>query len=69
MATYPTILLALQIILLTLVRKGELIETTWDERDFENATWTIPKQRIKGRNPHVREIAAGVRARQREGGR
>ncbi len=52
-ATYPTIRLALRMILLTLVRKSELIQATWDEVDFENATWTIPKQRMNGRNPHV----------------
>ena len=52
-ATYPTIRLALRMILLTLVRKSELIEATWEEVDFENATWTVPKQRMKGRNPHV----------------
>lgn len=52
-ATYPTIRLALRLILLTLVRKSELIEATWDEVDFESATWTIPKQRMKGRNSHV----------------
>lgn len=52
-ATYPTIRLALRLILLTLVRKSELIEATWAEVDFENATWTIPKSRMKGRNPHV----------------
>lgn len=52
-ATYPTIKLALRLILLTLVRKSELIQATWDEVDFEGATWTIPNQRMKGRNPHV----------------
>lgn len=52
-ATYPTIRLALRLIVLTLVRKSELIEATWNEVDFENATWTIPKSRMKGRNPHV----------------
>jgi integrase len=52
-ATYPTIKLALRLILLTLVRKSELIQATWDEVNFESATWTIPKQRMKGRNPHV----------------
>ena len=52
-ATYPTIRLALRMVLLTLVRKSELIEASWSEIDFENATWTIPKQRMKGRNPHV----------------
>lgn len=51
-ATYPTIRLALRLILLTLVRKSELIEATWDEVDFENALWTIPKQRMKGSKPH-----------------
>ncbi len=51
--TYQTIRLALRMILLTQVRKSELIQATWDEVDFENATWTIPKQRMKGRNPHV----------------
>lgn len=45
--------LALRMVLLTLVRKSELIEATWSEVDFEKATWTIPKQRMKGRNPHV----------------
>jgi len=52
-ATYPTIRLALRMVLLTLVRKSELIEATWSEIDFEHATWTIPKERMKGRNPHV----------------
>ena len=52
-ATYPTIKLALRLILLTLVRKSELIQATWDEVDFESKTWTIPKQRMKGRNPHL----------------
>ena len=51
-ATYPTIRLALRLILLTLVRKSELIEATWAEVDFENALWTIPKERMKGRKPH-----------------
>lgn len=51
-ATYPTIRLALRMILLTLVRKSELIQATWDEVDFEAALWTIPKARMKGRNPH-----------------
>ncbi|ADX45789.1 integrase family protein [Paracidovorax avenae ATCC 19860] len=52
-ATYPTIRLALRLVLLTLVRKSELIHATWDEVDFERKTWTIPKARMKGRNPHV----------------
>jgi integrase len=51
-ASYPTIRLALRLILLTLVRKGELINATWNEIDFENALWTIPKERMKGSKAH-----------------
>ena len=35
-----------RMILLTLVRKSERIQATWDEVDFENATWAIPKPRM-----------------------
>lgn len=51
-STHPAIRLALRLILLTLVRKSELIEATWDEVDFETAVWTIPKSRMKGRRAH-----------------
>ena len=51
-ATLPTIRLALRLILLTLVRKSELIEATWNEVDFQNAVWTIPKSRMKAGKPH-----------------
>jgi integrase len=51
-AAYPTTKLALRMILLTLVRKSELIQATWDEVDFDAALWTIPKSRMKGRRPH-----------------
>ena len=34
------------------MRKSELIQATWDEVDFEATLWTIPKSRMKGRNPH-----------------
>ncbi|WP_020203917.1 tyrosine-type recombinase/integrase [Cupriavidus sp. WS] len=50
--THSAIRLALRLILLTLVRKSELIEATWDEVDFETAVWTIPKSRMKGRRAH-----------------
>lgn len=51
-ATLPTIRLALRMILLTLVRKGELVRATWDEVDFETGVWSIPKERMKRRFPH-----------------
>jgi integrase len=52
-ATLPTLKLALRLILLTLVRKGELIGGQWPEVDFEQATWTIPGARMKAGRPHV----------------
>ncbi len=51
-ASYPTIKLGLRLILLTLVRKSELIHATWDEVDFEKALWSIPKERMKASKPH-----------------
>lgn len=49
----PTIKLAVKFILLTMVRKSELLHATWDEVSFDNATWTIPASRMKARRPHV----------------
>lgn len=51
--TLPSIRLALKFALITMIRKGMLVDATWDEVDFEAATWTIPKQRMKGRRAHV----------------
>ena len=35
-----------------MVRKSELTDATWDEVNFTDATWTIPKARMKRRSPH-----------------
>jgi integrase len=45
--------LAAKLLLLTMVRKRELTEATWDEIDFDNALWTIPAERMKRRMGHV----------------
>jgi integrase len=45
--------LAAKLLLLTMVRKRELIETPWDEIDLDNALWTIPPERMKRRAGHV----------------
>lgn len=45
--------LAAKLLLLTMVRKQELISATWDEVDLENALWTIPAARMKRRQGHV----------------
>ena len=50
--TLPTIRLGLRLILLTMVRKSELQNAVWDEVDFENALWTIPKERMKRSKAH-----------------
>ncbi|BCM17503.1 tyrosine-type recombinase/integrase [Mesorhizobium sp. J8] len=50
--TLPTIRLGLKLILLTMVRKSELLDATWDEVDFENAVWRIPKERMKRKKAH-----------------
>lgn len=52
-ATAATLRLALRFVMLTMVRKGEFINSTWDEVDFDNATWTIPKERMKTGKAHV----------------
>jgi integrase len=35
-----------------MVRKSELLDAVWSEVDFENAVWSIPKERMKRRKPH-----------------
>jgi integrase len=45
--------LALHQILLTLVRKSELIFTRWEHVDFDAAEWQIPAENSKTRAPHI----------------
>lgn len=51
-ATLPTIRLGMRLFLLSMVRKSELQDAVWDEVDFENAVWSIPKERMKRSKPH-----------------
>ena len=51
-ATLPTIRLGIKLILLSMVRKSELQDAVWDEVDFENAVWSIPKERMKRSKAH-----------------
>lgn len=44
---------AIRLLVLTAVRPGELRAAPWAEFDLEKATWTIPKERMKARRPHV----------------
>lgn len=45
--------LALRAVILTAARSGEVRLATWDEIDFEAATWTIPAERMKAGREHI----------------
>ena len=45
--------LALQAVILTAARSGELRGAVWSEIDFERALWTIPADRMKADREHV----------------
>jgi integrase len=51
--TSPSIRAAVKLLLLTMVRKSELTNATWSEINFSEALWTIPKELMKRRNPHL----------------
>jgi integrase len=51
--TMPTLRMAINFMLLTMVRKGEFIGATWKEIDWERSTWTIPKARMKANRDHI----------------
>lgn len=44
---------ALQFLVLTAVRSGEVRGATWDEIDMDSGTWTIPAERMKAGRQHV----------------
>lgn len=44
---------AIRLLILTAVRPGELRAAPWAEFDLDAATWTIPKERMKARRPHL----------------
>lgn len=45
--------IAIRLHLLTGARPGELRAAPWSEFDLDNATWSIPAERMKMRRPHV----------------
>jgi integrase len=44
--------LALNLLFITMVRKTELTEATWDEFELDEAIWDIPAERMKKDKPH-----------------
>ncbi|MCY1415144.1 hypothetical protein D9M71_306130 [compost metagenome] len=49
---------AIRLLVLTAVRPGELRAARWSEFNLDTATWTIPKERMKARRPHVVPLRA-----------
>lgn len=45
--------LGIKLLVLTFVRKQELVGATWDEVSFTEAAWRIPAARMKMRDPHI----------------
>ena len=43
---------ALEFLILTAARTGEVVGATWPEIDLDNATWTIPADRMKSGKEH-----------------
>ena len=50
--------LALEAVILTAARSGEVRLATWGELDLEAALWTIPADRMKAKRPHVVPLSA-----------
>ena len=44
--------LAIEFLILTAARLGEVLGTAWDEIDLATATWTVPARRMKARKEH-----------------
>lgn len=50
---YLTTKLAAKLLLLTFVRKTEILEAKWDEFDMAGAKWLIPAERMKMKEAHL----------------
>lgn len=52
--------IALRLLLLTMVRKGELQRARWEHVDFERSEWHIPREHSKTGRPHIVPLAPQV---------
>ena len=43
----------MRFVILTASRSGETRKATWSEINLDDATWSIPAERMKARRPHV----------------
>ena len=64
---------ALEFIVLTAARTGEVLGARWSEIDFEKKIWTVPADRMKARREHRVPLTARMikllKSLPREGGR
>ena len=51
-----------QLLILTLQRRGEVAGMRWTEVSHDFSTWTIPKERAKNRKAHIVHLAEPARA-------
>ena len=52
--------LALEFLVLTAARSGEVRGAFWSEIDFAKGTWTVPAERMKAGKSHVVSLACGA---------
>jgi integrase len=52
--------LALEMIVLTAARSGEVLGMRWREIDFDNAVWTIPAERMKAGREHTVPLSSAA---------
>jgi integrase len=52
--------IAIELLLLTFVRTGELRQATWHEIDLDKAVWRIPPQRMKMKTEHIVPLSTQV---------
>ena len=50
----------LMFLVFTAARSQQTREATWEEIDFDTATWTIPAHRMKNRRPHTVPLASQI---------
>ena len=55
---FKSTVLALEFLVLTATRSGEARLATWDEVDFDSATWTVPASRMKAKRDHRVPLSA-----------
>jgi len=53
---------ALELIILTAARSGEVLRMTWREVDLDAAVWTIPAERMKAKEEHTVPLSSAAMA-------